>query len=57
MVSAVTWLTWCRRIFWEQARAELTKVKPDIIMLAEASKPELLVKAFDVDYPRRCTPR
>ena len=36
--------------FWEEARAELTKVKPDIIMLAEASKPELLVKAFDVDY-------
>ena len=36
--------------FWEQARAELEKVKPDIMMLAEASKPELLVKAFDTDY-------
>jgi len=36
--------------FWEEARAELVKVKPDIIMLAEASKPELLVKAFDLDY-------
>jgi glycosidase len=36
--------------FWEQARAELTKVKPDIIMLAEASKPELLTNAFDLDY-------
>jgi cyclomaltodextrinase len=36
--------------FWEQVRAELTPVKPDIILLAEASKPELLVKAFDVDY-------
>jgi glycosidase len=36
--------------FWEEARAELTKVKPDLILLAEASKPELLVKAFDVDY-------
>lgn len=36
--------------FWERARAELAKVKPDIIMLAEASKPELLVDAFDVDY-------
>ncbi len=36
--------------FWEQARAELEKVKPDLIMLAEASKPELLVRAFDVDY-------
>ena len=36
--------------FWEEARAELTKVKPDIMMLAEASKPELLVTAFDADY-------
>jgi cyclomaltodextrinase len=36
--------------FWEQSRAELDKLKPDIVMLAEASKPELLVKAFDLDY-------
>jgi cyclomaltodextrinase len=36
--------------FWEQARAALSKVKPDIIMLAEASKPELLTNAFDLDY-------
>jgi cyclomaltodextrinase len=36
--------------FWEQARAELEKVKPDIVMLAEADKPELLVHAFDLDY-------
>jgi glycosidase len=36
--------------FWEQVRAELAKVKPDIILLAEASKPELLTKAFDIDY-------
>jgi len=36
--------------FWEQVRDDLTKVKPDIMMLAEASKPELLVKAFDLDY-------
>jgi glycosidase len=36
--------------FWEEARVELTKVKPDYMMLAEASKPELMVKAFDVDY-------
>src|ERR1044072_2710279 len=36
--------------FWERARAELDKIKPDIVMLAEASKPELLVKAFDLDY-------
>jgi glycosidase len=36
--------------FWEQVRAELIKVKPDIMMLAEASKPELLTNAFDIDY-------
>ena len=36
--------------FWEQARVELQKEKPDIMLLAEASKPELLVKAFDIDY-------
>jgi len=36
--------------FWEQARAELERVKPDIAMLAESDKPELLVKAFDFDY-------
>jgi len=36
--------------FWEEARTELEKTKPDIMMLAEATKPELLVKAFDIDY-------
>jgi cyclomaltodextrinase / maltogenic alpha-amylase / neopullulanase len=36
--------------FWEQARAQLKLIKPDIIMLAEASKPELLTNAFDLDY-------
>ncbi len=36
--------------FWEEARAELTKVKPDLFLLAEASKPELLTNAFDADY-------
>lgn len=36
--------------FWEKARAELDKVKPDIMMLAEWHSPDLLVKAFDVDY-------
>lgn len=36
--------------FWEQVRVELAREKPDIMMLAEASKPELLVKAFDIDY-------
>ena len=36
--------------FWENARAELVKIKPDLIMIAEANKPELLTKAFDLDY-------
>jgi 1,4-alpha-glucan branching enzyme len=36
--------------FWEQIRVELVKVKPDIMLLAEASKPELLTNAFDIDY-------
>ena len=36
--------------FWESTRAALEQVKPDIIMLAEAHKPELLVKAFHLDY-------
>ena len=36
--------------FWEQARKELEEAKPDIIMLAEASKPELMRSAFDIDY-------
>lgn len=36
--------------FWETARVELSKIKPDMMMLAEASKPELLLQAFDADY-------
>jgi len=36
--------------FWVQAGEELRKIKPDFMMLAEASKPELLVKAFNIDY-------
>jgi glycosidase len=36
--------------FWLEARAELKKIKPDIMLLAEASKSELLVQAFDIDY-------
>jgi glycosidase len=36
--------------FWENARVELERIKPDILMLAESNKPELLVKAFDLDY-------
>ncbi len=36
--------------FWEQARTELEKIKPEVMMLAEASKPDLLVQGFDLDY-------
>jgi glycosidase len=36
--------------FWENARRELEQIKPDIFMLAEAHRPELLVKAFELDY-------
>ena len=36
--------------FWEQARADLERVRPNILMLAEASKPELMQRAFDIDY-------
>ncbi|HEX8924942.1 MAG TPA: alpha-amylase family glycosyl hydrolase, partial [Terriglobales bacterium] len=36
--------------FWEQARPEVEKIKPSIFMLAEADKPEQMVKAFDSDY-------
>src|SRR5208337_1087856 len=33
-----------------EARAALEKIKPDIVLLAEASEPRLLVGAFDIDY-------
>ncbi len=36
--------------FWDQARQELETVKPGVMMLAEADKPELLVRAFNLDY-------
>jgi glycosidase len=36
--------------FWEEAGVALRKAKPDIMMLAEADKPELLTEAFDIDY-------
>ncbi len=36
--------------FWETAHAELEKINPQVIILADAgAKPELLAKAFDVD--------
>ncbi len=36
--------------FWEMARTEVDKIKPDTIWLAEWESPDLLVKAFDLDY-------
>ena len=36
--------------FWEEARLELNRVHPGVLMLAEASRPELLSNAFDLDY-------
>jgi glycosidase len=36
--------------FWEDARAELDKIKSDIFMLAEAHVARLEVKAFELDY-------
>jgi cyclomaltodextrinase / maltogenic alpha-amylase / neopullulanase len=36
--------------FWEDARKELERIHPGILLLAEASKPELLRSAFDMDY-------
>ena len=36
--------------FWEEARVELERIKPGLFMLAEASKPELMTRAFDADY-------
>jgi alpha-amylase len=35
--------------FWDRATADLRKIKP-VFMLAEAEKPELLKKAFDMQY-------
>lgn len=36
--------------FWEQARQRLARIKPDIMLLAEAHEPVLLRQAFDLDY-------
>jgi glycosidase len=36
--------------FWEEMRAELDKTHPGLFFLAESSKPELMVRAFDADY-------
>jgi cyclomaltodextrinase len=36
--------------FWEELRPALDAIRPDLLMLAESSKPELMTKAFDLDY-------
>jgi glycosidase len=36
--------------FWEQARRELDKVNPDLVMLAESDLPEEQISAFDISY-------
>jgi glycosidase len=36
--------------FWEEARAALEKVRPDLFLLAEWSAPDLMTRAFDADY-------
>jgi cyclomaltodextrinase len=36
--------------FWESARAEVDKIKPETIWLAEWESPDLLTKGFDLDY-------
>jgi len=36
--------------FWMEARAAIGKIKPDFMWLAEASKPELMTQAFNLDY-------
>jgi len=36
--------------FWEQARVALDQLNPELLMLAEASKPELERSAFSIDY-------
>ena len=36
--------------FWETARAEVDKIKADTIWLAEWESPDMIVKAFNLDY-------
>ncbi len=36
--------------FWENARRELEKIKPELIMISEAAYPEHMLNAFDMDY-------
>jgi len=36
--------------FWEEARARLTPIRPDLVILAEGQRKEDQVKAFDINY-------
>jgi glycosidase len=36
--------------FWEQARRELDKQKPDVILLSESDRPDDQLNAFDINY-------
>ena len=36
--------------FWGEVRVALKAVKPDSLLLGESSKPDLMQKAFDLDY-------
>ncbi|MEK0430570.1 MAG: hypothetical protein RL139_374 [Gemmatimonadota bacterium] len=36
--------------FWEEARTRLERLKPEVMMLAESHEPDLVAKAFDLDY-------
>ena len=37
-------------LFWDQASAALRAIRPDVLMLAEASQPDLLRRDFNIDY-------
>jgi cyclomaltodextrinase / maltogenic alpha-amylase / neopullulanase len=36
--------------FWDELRTQIKRENPDALLLAEASKPELMQHAFDLDY-------
>ncbi len=38
------------RDFWESVRADIDRVRPGVVLLAEADDPALMARAFDIDY-------
>ncbi len=42
--------TYVPTAFWEQLRPAVLAVRPDALLLAEAARPDLMTKAFDLDY-------